>query len=287
MENKADLILCSDMHLRDNTPTCWTEDFLPEQGRMLRFLKRLQSQHNCPVVHAGDLFHHWKPSPWLLTMALIYLPDEFYTVYGQHDLPQHNWELREKSGVYTLEKAGKIKVLEGYHFGQDLDANKESLKVKGRRIFVWHYLAYQVCPFPGAADGQAQGLLKKYKEADLIVTGDNHQSFVEKQGNKLLVNPGCMTIQRASEINYEPSVYLYFADTNSVQRIILPFDKSRVTEEHIKDKEDRDERIEAFISSLDGNWHTQLSFEENLEIFKQKNNISEKIMNVIYKALES
>jgi DNA repair exonuclease SbcCD nuclease subunit len=115
---KVTAILCSDWHIREDTPTCWTGNFLDEQWINIQCVSNLQSKHKCPVIHAGDLFHHWKPSPWLLSMMISLLPKQFYTIYGQHDLPQHNWELRNKSGIYTLEQAGAVTVLDGCHYGQ-------------------------------------------------------------------------------------------------------------------------------------------------------------------------
>src|SRR5690606_7962245 len=94
-----------------------TDDFQASQWKKLRFLKKLQKKHNCPVLHAGDLFHHWKPSPYLLAKTMKNLPKQFRTVYGQHDLPQHNFELRNKSGIYALEAARSLEVLEGCHWG--------------------------------------------------------------------------------------------------------------------------------------------------------------------------
>jgi len=85
------------MHLREDTPTCFIGDFQKEQWTAMDFISDLQEKYDCAVIHAGDLFHHWKPSPWLLSMAIQHLPKVFYTIYGQHDLPQHNTELMSKS----------------------------------------------------------------------------------------------------------------------------------------------------------------------------------------------
>ena len=80
-------IFCSDMHLREDVPTCFTGDWNKEQWEAVMFISNLQTQYQCPVFNAGDLFHHWKPSPNLLTLAMQYLPKQFYSIAGQHDLP--------------------------------------------------------------------------------------------------------------------------------------------------------------------------------------------------------
>ncbi|KKL99820.1 hypothetical protein LCGC14_1810530, partial [marine sediment metagenome] len=86
---KPDLILTSDWHLREDTPICRTDDFWSAQWNKVDQVMALQSKYDCPILHAGDLFHHWKPSPYLLSETIDHLQgSRFYTVYGQHDLPQ-------------------------------------------------------------------------------------------------------------------------------------------------------------------------------------------------------
>ena len=290
---KADLILCSDAHLREDTPTCWIGDFQQEQWGSLMCIKALQDIHDCVVLHAGDLFDHWKPSPWLISMTIEHLPKHFFTIYGQHDLPQHNWELREKSGIYTLEKAGILKVLSYGHWGRTpeddnfdcfaIHLNKVDIV---RRIYTWHHMTYITPPFPGASEGQATAILRKYPQYDLIVTGDNHQSFATEYKGRLLVNPGSMTRQTAAQIDFQPRVALWYADTNTIEWVNLPIAENAITREHIEVKERRDERIDAFISRLDNDWKAGMSFTENLEAFFNKNNTREPIKEIIYKAID-
>jgi predicted phosphodiesterase len=289
---KADAIFTADWHLREDTPTCYTGDFQTEQWTSTDFISALQRQHECPVIHAGDLFHHWKPSPYLLSQAIKHLPRNFFTVYGQHDLPQHSWDLREKSGIHTLERAETLKVLNGCHFGQEPLDDKDgvlrrfSMLTNTRNILVWHHMTYITPPFPGATGGNAMNILKKYPAYDLIVTGDNHQSFYVEHEGRLLVNPGSLTRQTAAQIDFKPSVYLWYADTNAVKQVFVPIEEGVISREHIEVVEQRDARIDAFISRLDGQWDTAMSFEENLERFKEANNISTSVINIIYKAIE-
>jgi len=286
-KNPSD-ILTSDMHLREDAPTCFTGDWDQEQWKAVELVRGLQQQYKCPVIHAGDLFHHWKPSPSLLSQALWFLPGDFYTVYGQHDLPQHNWELRSKSGLNTLKVAGKLKVLNECHFGQE--PKKGSLLIPNgnpdRNILVWHHLTYITPPFPGATGGNAQAILKKYPQFDLIVTGDNHQSFYTEYEGRILVNPGSLTRQTADQIDFKPRVALWYAETNTIEWVYLPIQKGVITREHIAHKEERDARIDAFVSKLDGDWEAGMSFEENLEEFFNKNQVRDSVKQIIYKAME-
>ena len=281
-------ILTSDWHLREDTPTCWTGDFQTEQWLAVVHTTNLQEKYKCPVIHAGDLFHHWKPSPWLLSQTIDLLPKEFYTIYGQHDLPQHNWELRGKSGIKTLEIAKRLTVLTGCHYGEtpsDVSNVRDEIKGIGKNILVWHHLTYTSAPFPGATGGMAESILRKYW-FDLIITGDNHQSFTTEYKGRRLVNPGNITRQTADQIDFKPRVALWYAEDNSIEWVYLPIKEDVISRAHIEVKEQRDSRIDAFISQLDGNWKAEMSFEDNLESFKAINKVRDSVMEIVYKAIE-
>jgi DNA repair exonuclease SbcCD nuclease subunit len=277
------LILTGDWHLREDTPVCFTGDFQLEQWNCVRFVNRLQEKYKCPVIHAGDLFHHWKPSPWLLSMVITNLPDKFYTLLGQHDIPQHNLELVHKCGVYTLELAGKLTILNGTHFEQEpIEIAHSTLPLD---ILVWHHLTYLTPPYPGATGGNAESILKKYSQFRLIVTGDNHCSFTIEKNGRRLVNTGNLTRQTADQIDFKPCVWLWYND-NSVQQVFLPIEEGVVSREHLVVKQERDSRIDAFISKLNDKYEVSLSFENNLEQFFKTNDISKEVKQIIYTNLE-
>lgn len=279
-------ILCSDIHLRETQPACRLDDFVNvTQWRKVDFITELQRKHDCPVLHAGDLFDHWKPSPELISKAIEHLPNDFWTVYGQHDLPQHNLELKFKSGVFTLNRANKVRILPQGHWG--VEPSNGNWTIGGRNIYVWHKMNYQgKKPWPDCTDPSAASLLRKYPQYDLILTGDNHKPFVETFEGRTLVNPGSLFRMDANQIDHCPRVYLWYAETNTVEPVYIPFENDIISREHIEVKEKRDARIEAFVGRLDSDWQVTMSFEQNLEAFKKKNNVRDKIMNIIYKAIE-
>ena len=278
--NKPDLLLTGDWHLREDTPTCFTGDFQAEQWTALQFIKDLQERFDCDVLMAGDMFNQWKPSPWLLSMTMEYMPKRLHVIYGQHDLPSHSWELREKSGIYALEKAGKLRVLDGVHYGQEPKDNDED-------ILIWHHLTYITEPYLGATGGNAYDILRKYRHFRLIVTGDNHCSFTIEKDGRRLVNTGNLTRQTAAQIDFKPCVWLWYAESNTVEQVFLPIEEGVISRLHLDIKEERNERIDAFISKLNWNgYKTELSFESNLEHFFQTTEIKESVKQIIYKSIE-
>jgi DNA repair exonuclease SbcCD nuclease subunit len=293
IRNTPDAILTADWHLRDTAPSCREqEEFMSSQWNKVNFITHLQQKYDCPVLHAGDLFDNWKPSPFLLAQTLINLPQHFHTIYGNHDLPQHSLELQNKTGIHVLYTAYRLKLFHGLHWLQEPNNYQEYVTtIKGRKILLRHIMTHQGSkPFPGSNDTPAGGLLrsKKYKGIDLIVTGHNHKSFVEEYNGNLLVNPGAITRQDSDEGDVIPCVYLYYAETNSVRRVDLPCLTGVVSKpENVQRTEDRTERISAFINKLEGGVMTDLDFDKNLESFYSKNNIEKEIIQIISQATDA
>jgi DNA repair exonuclease SbcCD nuclease subunit len=285
-KQRVDLILTADWHIREDSPLCREPDeFWASQERKVRKVRKLQKKYKCPVLHSGDLFHHWKPSPYLLSWCFLNLPDQFYTIYGQHDLPQHNYELRTKSGIYALEKGGKLTTYEGGSWGRAPITCFLSMERKATMIhrFVWDG---KKVPWPNCEEITSTELLKECPEYDLIVTGDHHKPFTTKYDGRLLVNPGCLTRQDASYKAHRPRVYLYNAEINTAEAHFLDVEESVISRDHLERAKKRETRISAFVSSLSEEWESANSFESNLDRFIKENKQRKPILDIIYKSIE-
>lgn len=301
---QVDAIICSDLHLTEQIPICRIDDYVSAQMNKLDEISAMQQRYNCPVLCAGDIFDHWKPSPWLISFALKYLPDELIAIPGQHDLPQHNLELIEKSGFWALSNALKLEWGGTYHpyllihenfdiytvpFGsmppkpkKEYNPNKEF-----KNILMLHQLTWQKEPWPGAdPKGNALKLLKQNPDFDLIITGDNHQAFTEEYNGKLLVNPGSMLRKTANQIDFKPRVYLWNAESNTVVPEYLPIDADVVTREHLEIKEERQGRMDAFINLIQSEeFEIGVSFEENVKQVLKSGKINQAVQNKVLEAL--
>jgi DNA repair exonuclease SbcCD nuclease subunit len=288
-QKKVNAILTADWHLREDTPICRTDDFWQAQWKKIDFIRDLQIKYDCPVIHAGDLFNHWKPSPYLLNQTIKHLPDNFYTIYGNHDLPQHQIELHEKTGTDNLLLAGKLSVLEECHWNQEPRDGSLFFPSfpKERSVLFWHVMTWTGNqPWPGCTDLPAERLLDKFPQFDLIVTGHNHKAFVVEKDGRVLVNPGSLTRQEADKDEHKPRVYLWYAKSNTVTPVYLPIEKNVISREHLDRVKERDERISAFVERLDTDWQIGISFEENLERFEKENKVRKSVMEIIWRALE-
>ncbi len=278
------------MHIRETTPIARTDNFIAAQWKKLRYILQLATDLQCPVYCTGDFFDNWKPSPELLSTTIRVFKDypdvEFYTIFGNHDLPQHNIENAQKSGLNTLMEAGVVLYHRaGTNWGQ---YPTESSHIRGRAIMTWHVMTYRAgkLPYPGCTDISAEGLLRKYPQYDAIFTGHNHKQFIVKYNSRLLINPGSMTRQAVDQTHMLPSVWLYNADSNNVEQHILPHEKDVISDEHITKVEQRDSRIDAFISLLNTDVDS-LSLEDNLQKIIRQNKISKQVETIIYGAIEN
>ena len=281
---KASAILCGDIHIREKQPLSRTDVFMEAQWEKLSFIKELQEQHLCPVLCSGDFFDVWNPSLFLLSKVIDRMPNQFYTVYGQHDLPFHNKTLANKCGLWALQKAGKVTILYTGNWGDE--PPEIGRKIGDRYIHIWHKMTYKTePPFPGCVEPKARSLLYKYPQFDLIVTGDNHEPFTQTYEGRLLVNVGSMMRTTAKQIDYKPAVWLWYADTNTVEKVYLPIKQGVVSREHIEEAEVRDSRIDAFIDTLNKKGLDFVNFEQNLDVFMQTNRVRRSVKELTYKLI--
>ncbi len=303
----ADAILTADLHLTDSTPVSRIDDYVAAQMDKLHFLQELSLQNDkCIILCAGDVFHHWKASPWLSGWAYYNLPTPMIAIPGNHDLPMHQIEYYNKSALCLLDDVMEGLVIlkndttlynnlyiRGAAFGElkNMDSSKD-FSDPYRKILMLHELVWQdkKAPWGKSNDWSAPELLKKYgKDFDLILTGDNHESFVVKDSktNTLLVNPGSMMRITADQEDWQPKCYLYYVDSNSVEAINFPIKKGVHNKEHINQKKDRDERIVAYIERMNQDWKISLSFPNNLQAFFAENKTKESVREIIWSHLEA
>lgn len=298
----ADAIFCSDMHLRDDTPECRIDDFAAARDRKVAWLRTLQAENSgCPIIDGGDVFNRWQVSSELEGWALLNLPAGIITVPGNHDLPQHSLKLYTKSSLHVLEAAGKVQVLQGngqmakmseewqqyvtgFPYGDILKIDKP-----GHGIAVVHaYCAETVPAFIENGYTPAQ-LLAALPGYDIIICGDHHAGFdyaiTDRRGHKrIVVNPGSMMRTTADQADYRPRVYLWYAEENKVLPAYYPVKAGVVSREHLEKVEERDARMEAFITRLDTGVEAGLSFEKNLATFYALNKTVKPVRDMIAEA---
>lgn len=293
-------IITGDIHLRDDQPVCRTDDYFQAQAQKIKWLLNLQEEHGCPILDAGDLFAKSKPSHYLVQWAINNLPySDMYTVPGNHDLPSHNLELLDKSGLGVLVAAQAIQVImgrkilsknfvvDGFPWGKE----PKGLQGDGRgelpHVALCHVMTFDgESPWPGCKDLSATKLLRRMSGYDLVITGHNHKAFVVQRQGRLLVNPGSLMRSNAEQADFKPRVYLWYAEDNTVEPIYVPIEEDVVSREHLDVVKDKDERIDAFVTKLSGDFDVSLSFEKNLEQFFSTNRIRSSVKDLVWESVK-
>ena len=290
---KVDAIITSDWHLTDHNPVCRNDNYLETMIGKIKWISGLQQEHNCPVLHAGDLFNTWKSSPYLLATVMNILPDQFYTIPGNHDLPHHNIELLEKSGLAVLAEAGKIQLInnEWGNVVRDLKVYGASYgskipKILNIPVLMCHEMIYQQPEHWMKENGsQALAFLKKHKGYQLIITGHNHKPFTAQHEGRLLVNPGSLMRMSANQKDYKPRIYFWNKESNTIKIKYIPIDKNAVQTVYLEKTKERDIRMESFINKLQSSKEVGLSYEKNLERYLANNRVRTSVKDVIFECI--
>jgi DNA repair exonuclease SbcCD nuclease subunit len=286
--NKPSAIITSDWHLRDSIPRCRMDDFWKTQWNKVAYIKSLQKRYKIPILHGGDLFHTWKCPPLLLSQTILKIPDNFHTIIGNHDMPEHNKELMGKSGLFTMEVAGALNVIKQNSYGDDspLVINME---LNTRKIIIAHEMSSRSTKTPYASKTPLY-YLKKYPEADLIIMGHNHKPFKVEYKGRLFVSPGSLTRQESSQYGFKPRVYFYYSESNTLKAHYIPIESPEFTiRKDILKQSDKiiESKVLRFIQNLkkweliDGDMY------EAVGIYMKKSKVPERIQKIILKKLNN
>ena len=300
------LIFTADIHLRDSSPKCRTDDFQAAQWDKLAQVVELCRKYDAIWLDAGDLLHKAYPSLALIAKTLKVLGNrKIYTLFGNHDMPFHNRSKVWEAGLGVLFEAGAVGVLGqfpkeigfggrkhfdvyGWPYGEEF---KEKPYSDGINILVHHGMIFKgrQDAIPGAEGCTAKKFMQQHKDFDLIVCGHNHQAFEVEVGNRVLVNVGCLTRQSADFADHKPRVLLVTGTKGgdfTYDFIQLSAKSGVVSKEHLAAQAKKEEELNAFVEGLQGVEEATLSFQKNVDVVMDKTNPSEltrqKVQEAIY-----
>ena len=295
---KADAILVADVELRMYSPVCRTDDYWETVKGKIAWLRELQHEHDgCPIFSAGDLFekrYKTNPNNELTGWAIQNLPRPWFDIPGNHDLPGKSIDNYDRSAMSVLEKAGSLTSTKdyfeiigdhcvyGFPFGSEIE--EPSLFNEKKNIALIHTLVYKdKLPFPGCVGYEAQEIMDLLPGFDLIVTGDNHQTFTLRDGDRILVNPGSLKRDDADQVKHKPCVFLWFAEANTIKKVYVPIEQGVISREHIDVQAAREKRLDAFIEKLGSQVTHGVDFLKNLEaaVAKQPRIIKDKVWKYV------
>ncbi len=329
--NEVIAILLADIHLSLKAPV-WRsaeEDWMEAQARPLKEVGLLQEKYSCPVICAGDIFDRsrkiadgWNAPAELINFAINHLPEDMYTIPGQHDLPNHQYSDIKRSAYWTLVKANTIKdigvglglggvvcvgnnlVLCGFPPGLEIDSLKNLCEdgdngmypaIDGRLVLavVHDYIWVKGKGYPNAPDEKMLLVEKnpnkvyggKYYGYDVVVYGDNHKGFTTYGGKTTIFNCGTLMRRKSDEIDYKPQVGLLL-DDGSVVPHFLDTSEDRCLDK-VEEKIEKSLNMKVFFDELEKLGDTALDFKAAIEEFMERGQTSDQVKQIIIKAMEN
>lgn len=268
------MIVTADWHLREDLPVCRNDpDWMQVQADAMKFVVDFANKRGVPIAIVGDLFHrsHVHPSVVSMFLDVVQRAIGVYILAGQHDLPYHSLENITKSSfgnVWLLAQEEKTvlhplgRLGRAFHFGE---LAKEPYDEETSPFAFVHQLCFESEKVkPPAQDGKiAEDMTDLFPKVKYICLGDNHRHFLWKKKDQKVINPGCLVRQSSDLIDYQPGFYYVDEVRHEVEFVPVP-DQGDVSNAHIVKEKERDDRIEAFISTLEKGTEVSLDFVYNL-----------------------
>ena len=285
------VLITADWHIKGERPVCRLDnDWIASQRKTISEIREVFSKYGCDQMWIlGDLFD----APRCSTEAVNMLVEELLKFHegsvkvlcGNHDLKDHNYDNLNVCSIGTIKKIfGDIPnevqgdicrlTVSARPFGMD---DYESTA----NIVCTHQLTFPDDATRGIFGGStADELLERWPKAKFIFTGDYHHGFIRKtvpdivhndeEHARFVVNPGCINIQKADELDYEPTVIVLDFEKFSIHIVHLDPQRENCTRDHIEAREHKEEEFERVVETIKGNVDISLDFDSNLEAQVQK-----------------
>lgn len=285
-------ICTADWHLRRSVPVCLTmseDEFFEYQFQIVdEIYNHAINESARAVCIAGDIFDKAVPSIRILNALLDKI--RFYQnehniqtmlIAGNHDLPGHSLGLASDSGFGSLLASGLITrestVVDFFDWGNDED------QIDGQEIALVHHLCMMKVPEYFEAM-TPEDVMKMYPHARWIVCGDNHHGFWFSHFEKQLIVPGAITTHSVCLFDVQKRVFLIDTDDKDNCRWLPLSDAPEefLTDKHLAEAEERNERIESFIEKLKTQGKIGMSFPENLERALLDKSIRSEVKKIIH-----
>ena len=250
-ESEVVAVTCADVHLSHTAPQARAvePDWYAAMQRPMSQISDLARRYKVPVLCAGDLFHRWNSPAELINFAIRALDVAWICIRGQHDLPHHNWEDRDKSAYTTVVMANAVRgftdlepgeiasigrgaAVSGCPWGFEVVPqpieNSRLLRIVLIHAYIW---ANKATAYPGAPPTAAVPAWKdRLRGYDVAIFGDNHKPFEAKAGGCRVYNCGGLMRRHADEIGHRPSVGLIRTD-GTITRHYLDCSEDKFTDE--------------------------------------------------------
>jgi len=213
----------TDIHLRDNVPSCRIDDFYNVQFNKIKEIVRIFKEEEIDYwINGGDLFDTYDPSHSIVnefTSIIDPLQQPIYTICGSHDMLGYNMDLIHKTAMGNLLMNGYVKLLgkdlllfrkydrivsiKGIHARKKLDYADYAIDGTGTSIIVTHD---PIVIKPVIYEHMLISDVAKATNANFVLCAHIHTQFDMAERLSRFINPGPMSRQTTLEMELKPKV---------------------------------------------------------------------------------
>lgn len=290
------LIITADWHIRATKPRCRKdEDWMETQRNALNQIFEIAKAKECDVFAVGDIFHSNSDTNFECINMVQDFADRLERecdsllciIAGNHDLPYHSSENLNKSAIGILFNSQSIIPINKYYQGKySLSASNFDEEDNHDAEIVFKHILILPVKNPMFESETPETLVEKFPNAKWIFTGDYHKAFNVKVNGCHVINSGCLIRQVSDMKDYQCGVYYIDTEEEIVEFIPIIDNEELVDDSYITIQNEREERIDNFVSKLKDSKHLTLNFIENVENAIIENKISHELKNKINELLE-
>jgi len=295
----------SDVHIKEGPPRTRIDKYYETQFSKLEWCINLANEKKCELfLQAADLFHSAKASKASIRRVIQILNkcnSKILTVMGQHDSLYHAVKSIDNTPNGILEAANLITILNeepyivnnvhiyGSSFGEAIPAIQDPLAFN---VLVIHRMIIKEKLWEGQEEYTKSSILLRQHDFDLIISGDNHNHFIDQFRNQYLFNLGSMMRMTSAQIDHEPCCCIFDTESRDYEIFKIPieppekvFDLTKVEKEKIDSKEI--EKIKEYINTLIKETECEdIQYVDNLNDFMDSNNINIDVKDIVLSTLE-
>lgn len=301
------LLLSADWHLYHHNPVSRIDNYPQAQYNKIKFMVEYAIDNFIDgIIAAGDIGHSHKLPDWikeryirLLRQDSYITPIPIFAIFGQHDMKHHTANYNDVPLGVLLAGCPNMQFLSalrrplgnlniyGMSYGGDIP---KPTYPEGINILVIHKMIVDEKLWHDQEDYEhGSSIINEHPEYQLIVSGDNHQTFMAHVRKRRLINPGSIMRMTSAQLEHKPCFFIWDSKTLRATQVFFPIEPSELvfSIDKIEREKGKEDRIEAYIAGLKDQVEFHADFKSTLDLYMKQNAISPKVKEIIQEAMRN
>lgn len=258
-------LITGDWHITNLPPINRIDNYEEAIFNKVNWLLTTAKKHNCTaVLQPGDMTDKYSLPDYLkrrYVMLFLSHGIKIITIPGQHDLRYHINKIENTAfGVFNAAYT-QVASSTPIELGDNVDVYGAGWKsqipeIKNKDVYnillIHKMVIDNVKLWAEQKEYIMSATLATQYGYDIVVSGDNHNSFLYDKGNEILFNCGSLMRSTSAQMNHRPVCYVLDMQDMSYEPIYIPVDNiddvMRVDE--IIEEKDLNDELTSFVESF-------------------------------------